>query len=147
MQNYHLLPPIHVPPGMAVMLGRLGPNPTLNMMVHAGSTAHIVLAESFEQFSTYSTFMMAVKYKIDDLNQQVESGSIDRDTYSRLLRDEWLFGVAQGFLQRYGPRLCPLDIRRAIDNISEHLNESVVEEWPEVAFVPIMAGESNPQTA
>lgn len=141
MQNYHLLPPINVPHGTAVMLGRLGPNPTLNMMVHAGSTPHIVLAETFEQFSTYSTFMMAVKNKIDDLNGQVESGSIDRDTYSRLLRDEWLFGVAQGFLQRYGPRLCPLDIRRAIDNISEHLNESVVHEWPDYALVRIMGSD------
>ena len=145
-QNHHLLPPIQVPPGHAVMLGRLGPNPTLNMIVHAGSVAHIILAESFEQFSTYTTIMMAVKYQIDELNEQVESGSIDRATYMRLLKDEWLFGVVQHFLQTYGARMCPLDIRRAVDNIQENLHESVVEEWPEVVFVP-MAGEANPQNA
>ena len=137
-------PPLVVPNGMMVLLGGLGRRPTRRMVIHSG-IPHLLLAENMHQMTEFTTYMMAIKYKIDDLNEQVESGSIDRPTYVELVRNEWLNGVVQHFIHLYSYSFVPLDIRRAINNVCANINEPLIE-WPEVIYVPI-DNNSNPQSA
>ena len=78
--------------------------------------------------------MDLIKSTVAKINANYNSGSMSEAQYRECLLNEWLMNVVTMFVDKYGVTCIPLDIRNAINDISNELGTKVVDVWPIVKY-------------
>jgi hypothetical protein len=105
--------------------------------INSGGALYVMYIENILLFNVFHKHLLEMKRMIAELNSLHQTGGISDDDYCHRIREQWINGVVKKFVTKYGERCVPGDIRSAIDDVCNAVNEHVVNEWPNIEYVDI----------
>ena len=107
---------------------------TVKVMFVVGDQISVKYARSKREMIQFSSCMMAIKHTIEDINDEYNNGGLSEAMYREKLSSVWLNGCVAKFINQYGMKAVPLDIRNAVNNVEDGLNISAKTSWPAIEY-------------